>query len=127
VKGPNALREQISPIPNFVYMPRYLFVLRHADHDALDDDPDGMELAEDVTAREFAVKIIRGLFEHPRVASALDERGLWEAVGHPADQRGCGCMDTTSGEKLEKSPEQEKYMAWPGIILGSSQGQGCMV
>jgi hypothetical protein len=62
----------------------------------------------------------------PRVGSTLDERGLWEAVGHPADQRRCGCMDTTSREKLEKSPEQENYMAWPGIILGSSQWQGCM-
>ena len=57
----------------------------------------------------------------PRVASTLDERDLWEAVGHPADQRRCGCMDTTSREKLEKLPEQENYMVWPGIILGSSQ------
>ena len=65
VKGPNALREQISPIPNFVHMPRYLFALRHSDHDDLDNDPDGMDLADDVTAREFAVKIIRGLLESP--------------------------------------------------------------
>jgi hypothetical protein len=57
----------------------------------------------------------------PRVTSTLDERDLWEAVGHPADQRRCGCMDTTSREKLEKLPEQENYMVWPGIILGSSQ------
>ena len=28
---------------------------------------------------------------------------LTNPVGHPADQRRCGCMDTTSGEKLGKS------------------------
>ena len=36
-------------------------------------------------------------------------------------------MDTTSGEKLEKSPERRNYMAWRGIILGPSKWQGCMV
>jgi hypothetical protein len=61
VKGSNALREQISPIPNFVHMPRYLFALHHSDHDDLDNDPDGMDLADDVTAREVAVKIIRAI------------------------------------------------------------------
>jgi hypothetical protein len=44
-------------------MPRYLFALRHSDHDDLDNDPDGVELPDDVTAREFAVKVIRGLLE----------------------------------------------------------------
>jgi hypothetical protein len=36
-------------------------------------------------------------------------------------------MDTTSGEKLGKSPERRNYMVWPGIILGKSQWQGCVV
>ena len=43
----------------------------------------------------------------PREASTLDERGLWEAVGHATDQLRCGCMDTTSGKSSKKSPEQE--------------------
>jgi hypothetical protein len=51
-------------------MPRYLFVLRHPDHETPDNEPVGMDLSDDNTAREFALKIIRGLVQ--------DEDEKWE-------------------------------------------------
>ena len=51
-------------------MPRYLFVLHHLDHDHPDNEPVGMDLRDDNTAREFALKIIRGLVQ--------DEDEKWE-------------------------------------------------
>jgi hypothetical protein len=47
---------------------------------------------------------------------------LTNAVGHPADQRRCGCMDTTSEEKLGKSPERRNY--WPGEVSFSDRVSG---
>jgi hypothetical protein len=45
-------------------MARYLFALRHLDHDDLDNEPEGMDLPDDNTAREFALKIIRVLVQN---------------------------------------------------------------
>jgi hypothetical protein len=46
------------------WMARYLFALRHLDHDDLDNEPEGMDLPDDNTAREFALKIIRVLVQN---------------------------------------------------------------
>lgn len=61
-------------------MPRYLFVLRHPAHDAPDNEPVGMDLSDDNTAREFAVKIIRGLVQ--------DEDENWEGWVMDVTQNG---------------------------------------
>ena len=44
-------------------MPRYQFGLRNLDHSELDDEPEGIDLPDDNTACEFALKIIRGLVQ----------------------------------------------------------------
>ena len=36
-------------------MPRYRFGLRHLDHSELDDEPEGIDLPDDNSAREFAL------------------------------------------------------------------------
>src|SRR5690242_19440443 len=61
-------------------------------------------------------------FKPPSGLRARRTRSLG-AVGHPADQRRCGCMDTTSREKLEKSPEQGKKLR-PGQVPFSDRVSG---
>jgi hypothetical protein len=56
-------------------MPRYRFGLRHLDHSELDDEPEGIDLPDDNTAREFARKIIRGLCRR----ETIGKTGLWRS------------------------------------------------
>lgn len=84
-----------SSRPNFVPIPRYLFVLRHLDYDDLDNDPDGVELPDDVTAREFALKIIRGLLDSGEnwkgwvMEVTRDERRVWYLPFDPIEPTEC--------------------------------------
>jgi Domain of unknown function (DUF6894) len=52
-------------------MPRYLFDVRHFDGDHREDDPAGVVLPDDAAAREFGLKVIRGLMQA--------EEDSWEA------------------------------------------------
>jgi hypothetical protein len=42
-------------------MPRYLLSVRHFDNDYLVDEPEGVQLSDDAAAREFALRVMRGL------------------------------------------------------------------
>ena len=55
-------------------------------------------------------------FQARELASTLDERG-WSSSGPPR----CGCMDTTSGEKLGNHPSEKLYGFGAGIIFGPSE------
>jgi hypothetical protein len=44
-------------------MPRYLLAVRHLDHDSLADELEGVQLPDDPAAREFALKVMRGLMQ----------------------------------------------------------------
>ena len=61
-------------------------------------------------------------FQARELASTLDERG-WSSSG-PTE---VWLHGHDLGGKLGKSPERRNYMVLPGIILGPSQWQGCVV
>jgi len=42
-------------------MPRYLLSVRHFDNDYWVDEPEGVQLSDDAAAREFALRVMRGL------------------------------------------------------------------
>jgi hypothetical protein len=42
-------------------MPHYVLSVRHFDNDYLVDEPQGVQLADDGAAREFALRVMRGL------------------------------------------------------------------
>jgi hypothetical protein len=44
-------------------MPRYVFDVRRLDDLCLEDNPAGVELRDDVAAREFALKVMLGLVQ----------------------------------------------------------------
>jgi hypothetical protein len=45
-------------------MPRYLLSVRHFDNDYLVvEEPEGVQLPDDAAAREFALKVMRGLVQ----------------------------------------------------------------
>jgi hypothetical protein len=44
-------------------MPRYLFDVCHLDDDYLEDNPAGVELPDGAAARDFALKVMRGLVD----------------------------------------------------------------
>jgi hypothetical protein len=65
-------------------MPRYQFDVRHLDGDYLEDDPAGVELPDDVAAREFSLKVMRGLVD------SLDEDWTGWTMEVTAEGARCG-------------------------------------
>jgi hypothetical protein len=63
------------PILGFL-MPRYPLALRHFDNDYLVDEPEDVQLSDDAAAREFALKVMRGLSsDRGRKLGGLDDGG----------------------------------------------------
>ena len=57
-------------------MPRYVFDVRHLDDLCLEDNPAGVELPDDLAAREFALKVMFWASSEPeRRLGRLDDGG----------------------------------------------------